>query len=292
MGDEQGKNDLAYQQTMNTPPRNVAAAAAAAPDNQAQMEDDAGQMDASEAESIRIARVDFRDKMANNSVATPTRTPSSGPPGAVAMEGNSRHGTPLRPAGLSSFNSGASGGDRGAESVRSENNDPAPSELELVPIVARLVDDVDDDEEGADNVNNSVHAGLECSPDKVLVPAKAEKLIFGVFSMHQIWVLGIFIAAFSVIVVVVAVVFSTRGSNAADPTFPTTQSHSLAPTETPGSTLEQIRKRDKLRCGIWKQSLQFFSMAKIYDSPEDQVDYLLVSRRINQAVFTSAETER
>ena len=45
-------------------------------------------------------------------------------------------------------------------------------------------------------------------------------------------------------------------------------------------SLDQIRRRGVLRCGVWEQSRQFAKMVRAYDSEEDQVDYLLVSKPI------------
>ncbi|CAB9525772.1 extracellular solute-binding protein [Seminavis robusta] len=105
---------------------------------------------------------------------------------------------------------------------------------------------------------------------------EAEALVCGQFSKKQLWYLssGLLVCLLLVSAVVVAVTMTvTTGTNEKD----NINSHpsSLAPTPTPRPTLELIRERGVLRCGIWKESLDFFNLVGAYDQPEDQVDQVL-----------------
>lgn len=242
-------------------------------------------MDASMAESIRLARADLQSKFSSGAEgeaelarrSNVTQAPSQGCtqlPGAISVDGGSNHVTPLHPANLDSFGSSLSGVAplpthyvSDAASNPGGSNDPTPCIVE-----ARLVDEEEDDGH---------------SPNKEVL-VSAEELVWG-FSSRQIWGMGSCLTVVVVCCIAVVIVVLKQSSSNESPTLPPNDTPSLAPTTAPGTTMEQIRERGFIRCGIWKESLDFFDMAGIYEDREDAVDFLLVSLKRTSLLILSLD---
>lgn len=230
-------------------------------------DDDQVLMDASQTESLRLAREDIREKHASGSLQEMTSLSASHkfqlvapnpppPPGAVSVDMNSRTLTQLSPVNLINFS-------QSDEPIRVDlavQPSPPPHHTsgsqDEVLLEAQLVED------------ESAHL----SHDKVLV--SAEELICGL-SSQQMRGLGMCAAVLMIAILAGAIALVTGSSD--DSTLVPTSVPTLSPTLTPGTTLEQIRERGFLKCGIWKESFDAFNMAGIYETSEDQVDFLLVS---------------
>lgn len=127
------------------------------------------------------------------------------------------------------------------------------------------------------------HPNIISSPTEAHVVGEAEKLHCGGFSRRQLECLSLGGCGLLVLIVVVAVSLvlsgdgSTNNNSMNNPV--SAEVITFAPTPTPRPTLDIIRDRGFLRCGIWSESLDFFQWADTYDTKEDQVDFVLVSTR-------------
>ena len=127
-----------------------------------------------------------------------------------------------------------------------------------------------------DHHHHHDHHGDNDNNAEVMTAAKvveAEELYCG-FSRRQ-WLSlgGCLVCLVAVVAVVISLAVVNNDSNSLQDTPP---SASMAPTPTPRPTLEMIRDRGFVKCGIWKESLDFFQWAETYNSKDDQVDFVLV----------------
>lgn len=133
------------------------------------------------------------------------------------------------------------------------------------------------DSEVCDNDNSP-------NSSQTLVAAKAEELHCG-FAKRQLLFVGACLCLVLLVTAVVALVATTQDSSA--PSTTTTEIPSLSPTSNPLPTLEQIKERGVLRCGIWDESHKMIQMAKVLEKEEDQLDIALC-RAIAAAVLGNA----
>ncbi|CAB9526877.1 Putative amino-acid ABC transporter-binding protein YhdW [Seminavis robusta] len=129
----------------------------------------------------------------------------------------------------------------------------------------------------------------EPSPELAKV-VEAEQLYFG-FSKRQLLFLGGCLILIAVIVVIVTVtVGSSSGgeenADAAGAPFTT-----LSPTATPLPTVDRIRQRGELLCGIWDESHKLIMTSGVLEKDEDQTD-LVLCRVLAAAVLGNASAYR
>lgn len=104
---------------------------------------------------------------------------------------------------------------------------------------------------------------------------EAEELFFCGFARNQLFYLGAcLVCLLAAVAVAIALAVSNNSSDSIS-NERTAIAVTMAPTPTPRPTLEMIRDRDVVRCGIWKESLNFFNWANTYESEENQVDFVL-----------------
>ena len=129
--------------------------------------------------------------------------------------------------------------------------------------------------------NSSSSHSSERNSDEILVQATAvepttlatakrmEPTVVAGFNRKQLmYVGGFFLLLVGGMAVVIWAVTKDNNPTATD--APTE-----APTADPTPTLERIRNRDLLRCGIWEEPVTFFGLTGTYENQEDQVDFIL-----------------
>ena len=128
---------------------------------------------------------------------------------------------------------------------------------------------------------NSSNNSSQNDADEILVEATAveatslatakamEPTVVAGFNRKQLMYVGGFFL-FLVGVMAVVILALTKDNNASAIEAPT-----AAPTADPTPTLERIRDRDLLRCGIWEEAVAFLALTGTYKRQEDQVDFIL-----------------
>lgn len=202
---------------------------------------------------MKVAKDEITHPVPSTSRARVEETPEN-VLGAVAVS-SSQNMQRLHPVNPTSFNS--SGEPQPAVVTHGSNNTADEPLLE-----ATLVEEGG----GQDDDNNDSHRAKVVS---------AEELVCG-FSTRQWYYLGGCLGLLAAIIAVaVIVLWRSSSSSGTNPSENASAGGSSGPKPPALPTLQQIRQRDVLRCGIWQESLDFFNFAGIYENPDDQVDVVL-----------------